>query len=404
MMNTSNKNLIAYIGRNGSGKTYALNNILTNSPIKTLYISEEGIAKVEYQKNKISINMEGNKYLYADEMRRGEKTNLEEYQITEKAKKIIEYASTIISKLESIKKKSQGQKKLENMMNIFLNYNLNNIDTILFDEPENFFDEEYLKLVAKLIITLIDNSYRVRFATHNSRLLSILEMDIDNIVLIHNRTEKTIRKSDIKNIFSEIAEIVDKKRNELKYSESNSISYKLNIHKVSVVFDNYLDYHLKNIEFYSSLFYKDIIIVEGNSDLEALKTIKESFNDTVYIFSANGKAWIPFYVRLFLELGKKVRAIIDVDKEENTHSAILTSILEEIGDLRLIQHNPDMETEYGIDMDFIGDKLGMNKNVRKRNRGWLKQISAYYYFKVQGNWNKLEQKILYTGNEEFGFN
>ncbi|WP_163195730.1 TOPRIM nucleotidyl transferase/hydrolase domain-containing protein [Clostridium thermarum] len=402
-MNSLNNNLMVFIGKNGSGKTYALNEMLDQQPENTLYISEEGIAKVAYQKNNVMIDLKSNKYLYVDEMKRGEKAQVEEYQIVENAKSIINYCWSIISKLNSIIKKSQGQKKLENMMNIFLKYNLNNIDTILFDEPENYFDEEYLKLIGLLIKTLVNNSYKVRIATHNSRLLSILEVDIDNIILIDNRIRHIVKKEDIKKIFLQISNSVEQIRESRGWSESKDISYKLKIHQEPIVFDNYINSNLQSIDFYSSLFFKNIIIVEGMSDLEALKTINEKFDNNVFIYSANGKAWIPFYANLFLSYGKNVTAIIDVDNETKTHAAILTKILEENTGLKLIKHNPDMETEYGIDLDSIGESLGMSKKIRERNKGWIKQIAAYYYFKVNENWRQLERKILHYEDDKFDF-
>ncbi|PRX27489.1 hypothetical protein BX659_11679 [Orenia metallireducens] len=61
-----------------------------------------------------------------------------------------------------------------------------------------------------------------------------------------------------------------------------------------------------------------------------------------------------------------------------------------------------METEYDIDVEAISKLLGMSNSIRKRNRGWLKQIAAYYYFKVQGNWHKLKDKI-FEQNEIYDF-
>ncbi|WP_313163929.1 TOPRIM nucleotidyl transferase/hydrolase domain-containing protein [Sedimentibacter sp.] len=401
-MNFSNKNMIVLIGRNGSGKTYMLNEILCNNPENTLYISEDGIAKVVYQKNNITIDYEKNTYLYVDEINRGTKTEVEEYSISESSIAIINYCNIVIRKLNRVINKSQGQKKLENMI-IFLRYNLNNIDTILFDEPENFFDEEYLKIICGFMKILAINEFNIKIATHSSRLLSILEIETDNVILIENRRQYSVSRQVVKSIFIDISEKVNSIREDKGWSENNSITYKLKIHEVPEVFDNYINCNIHNIEFYRSLFYSNIIIVEGESDREALKTVNEYFDETTYVFSANGKAWVPFYASLFLEYGKNVTAIIDTDEENKTHSTVLTIILEHIDNLKLIKHNPNLEKEYGIDIDGIGSRFGMSEKVMRKNSGWLKQIAAYYFFKVCGNWKRLEQKIFQTENTEYDF-
>lgn len=399
--------LIAYIGRNGSGKTYTLNKILESSPQNTLYISEEGIARVIHQKNRVSIDMESGKYLYYNELERGKIRETEEYTINDKSKSIIEYCQNIISRTEDIQSKSQGQKKLENMMNIFLDYNLNNIENILFDEPENFFDEEYLKLISEFIELLTQQSYNIKIATHNSRLLSIIEIDIENIILMNNCKnkkfeQKSISKDEIKEMFAEISSKVDLLKKEYKCDKDAGINYKLNIHTIEMAFNSYISRYVNNIDFYSALFFKTIIIVEGLSDFEAMKSINHKLDTNVYVFSANGKAWIPFYTTLFLKLGKTVITMIDTDSTKKSHATILTNILEEMEvkneNMRLIQNDPDIEGEYNIDIDKIGkDVFLMSKKIRGNNKGWLKQLSAYYFFREKEHWTNLEEKIFPKG-------
>lgn len=170
---------------------------------------------------------------------------------------------------------------------------------ILFDEPENFLDEEYLRIVSMLISKLIYLDYRVRISTHNSSLLSILDVSVNDIVLCENRKMIHITKDEIQDMFAQNSKAISSIIQSDKINPNSSINYKLNIHDIPVAFDNYLDYNLGAICFYSCLFHKTVLIVEGISDEEALKSIKEKFENTLCIYSANGKVWIPFYSKLF---------------------------------------------------------------------------------------------------------
>ena len=333
------------IGGNGAGKSYTLNTILSRLPNEAIYISEEGIAHIKNQKNKVAINTEKGLYVYIDEKTRGNNTKTEQQKIEEKSLSIIHYCNAIITNLKKISNKSQGQKKLQNIMEIFTNYNLNNLKFILFDEPENFLDEEYLKVIANLIKILIEKEFNIRVATHNSRLLAILQVNIDNIAFFVNREVILISSQEVYSLFNEVAAKIENERISKKYNIDPTIQYKLEITKYADVFVNYIENNLKSIEFYRCLFYQEVFIIEGISDLEALNSISNSFNNSVNIYCPNGKAWIPFYTMLFKKLKKKISIIIDVDSQ---HASVLTTVLDSIDDIKVIKHDPDMETFYGI--------------------------------------------------------
>lgn len=50
---------------------------------------------------------------------------------------------------------------------------------------------------------------------------------------------------------------------------------------------------------------------------------------------------------------KDVTALIDMDNKNKTYASALTKYLRRIDGLSLIEHNPDMETEYGIDTNVL---------------------------------------------------
>ncbi len=391
--------ILVFVGKNGAGKSFTLSKILEHYPHNSLYISEEGIPRVLHPKNKIEIY--NSKYLYSDERNRGEQRITEEYEISAKSLEIIRYCESVLREINKIKNKSQGQKKMASILDIFLNYNFNNINYILFDEPENFLDESYLRVIVRLVKKLQEGKFKVRIATHNSTLMVLLNINIIDIRFFKDRKIIKITNEKLKELLKKSHEMIENQRMKRKLDEDGSIAYKLQIYKNDDLFNNYVDSHIKDIEFYKTIFYPNIIIVEGISDQQALKSIYHIFNETTVLFIANGKAWIPFFVLLFKELNKEIRVIIDKDNAK--HMLAITYVLQDIEDIRVIIHDPDMEGEYGLNLEEVGRKYGMSNNVRKNNTGWLKQIAAYDYFKIGENQERLLKKVFVIDEHEYEF-
>ena len=53
----------------------------------------------------------------------GGQRETEEYEILDRSLEIIEYCKTVLREIDKIKNKSQGQKKMASILNIFLSYN-----------------------------------------------------------------------------------------------------------------------------------------------------------------------------------------------------------------------------------------------------------------------------------------
>ncbi|PFB33650.1 hypothetical protein CN392_17940 [Bacillus cereus] len=100
--------------------------------------------------------------------------------------------------------------------------------------------------------------------------------------------------------------------------------------------------------------YNKIVIVERDSDIIALQSIKHKFGNSTDIYSPNGKVYTPFFIRLFLRLNKHLIVIIDDDNE-----------------IHLVLHKPDLEVFYGIDAEVGAQNLGMSRSVRNGNKGFL---------------------------------
>ncbi|NSB16794.1 TOPRIM nucleotidyl transferase/hydrolase domain-containing protein [Clostridium beijerinckii] len=402
-INSDINNLLVLVGQNGAGKTHQLNVALENIE-NGIMITEDGMPQFSRAINKVNIDEVNMVYLYKNEEKRGTYTNQDEQvRISESAEQIVKYCLKIVNQLSKILNKSKGQEKLDNMMKAFLEYNFNNIKYVFFDEPENFLDEEYLKVVGNLINKLIEKRFIVRIATHNARLLKILDINIENIVLMNYRTIISVSQNEIIDLYRVAAKEINEIKDRNKMDEDGGIKYKLSLADHLPVLESFIEQNIKSEEFYRCLFCSQIIIVEGDSDVIALKAIKNEFDLSVGIFSSNGKAFIPFFCKLYLKLGKKVVVVIDDDHKSkknagNLNSSVaLTEVLKKYFEDRLIKlvlHEPDLEKFYGINLDKIADEINMSSNVKKRNSGWLKYIASFMFFKTSENKEMLKNHII----------
>jgi ABC-type multidrug transport system ATPase subunit len=405
-INDIEKSLKFLVGMNGSGKTHALEEALKETKQKAFLITEDGMPVIPKYLHRVVIDFDRLKYNYADEESRGKiERETEEESISDRAQNVILYCHDIIGKLNMFKKKSKGQEKLYNMLNIFTNYNLNNLKIVYFDEPENFLDEEFLKVIAEFFGVLIENGFIVRVATHNSRLLNILKVDLEDIIFFHSHSQIVILNNEINELYRNTSNEIDKIRNKYKMQLDSSIKYKLELLEHSLAFDNFIEQNLKSEEFYRCLFYKQIIIVEGTSDIVALTSMKNEFESSIEFFNPNGKAFIPFFVSLFKKLKKEITVVIDDDLRLNEadttlkHPVAITYYLKQLQEtkqINLVVHSPDLEGFYDIDLNKIAEDLGMSNSVKSNNRGWHKTIAAFVFFRETGNMERLKNHILGT--------
>ncbi|WP_138756445.1 hypothetical protein [Paenibacillus sinopodophylli] len=114
--------------------------------------------------------------------------------------------------------------------------------------------------------------------------------------------------------------------------------------------------------------------------------MKNDFDRSIEIYNPNGKAFIPFFVELLIKLRKEVVFIIDEDLpvEEGTplkHAAAITHFLKEFeakSEIKLVIHTPDLEGFYNIDLEQIGELLGMSNRVRRSKKGCLNFLAAFF--------------------------
>jgi predicted ATPase len=385
--------LLFFVGPNGAGKSFNLNRLYNNSN-NSLYVNEEGQPTFSISKPKVKIDIENKIYHFQNDLKRGtERVEIVSEQINEGFFPLLHEIFELQYKNELIKStKSKGQEKFSNLLNIFTEFNFNNLEYICLDEPENFLDEDYIKVISRLILKLAKVGFKVRIATHSVRILTECHASIEQIRIL-NRTEE------YKTSIEEIRELMKSTRDDIikfqnkDYNLGNSILTKLNACDNDKFFQVFISQTIENEDFYKCLFNKTIVLVEGASEIVALKTIKNRFDSSTEYFSPHGKVHMPFFMKLFIALGKKVIVLIDTDIENYKLPWILTEYFKaekEITNFHLITHEPDLETFYDIPWKEIAEDIGFKI---KELKGELKPMVSMLFFDEAVNQQRLYESI-----------
>lgn len=307
---TPDKKIFSIVGPNASGKSYYLNNDLLNAlPNGVLTLDEEGRFYTKDNRRKVKIYEDN--YIYEDESNRGTNNrNIEQEKIDDNSLKIIEGVKSYKGKFENAKK-SLGSKKILNILNALLSYNLNQIDYFLFDEPENSLDDERIRCIGRIFDLLIKNNKRVVFITHSPRLLEVLQIDINNIFLFPKIYSDVINYS-----FEDVVQIYNKNGENLRKinSNPNNNEYKNYDYLPNTgIAPLYLNEFLKSNDFYRALFYSHIILVEGITEELLARELSNELELSRCIVNSHGKYRMPFLFNLFSLFCDKITCIIDSD-------------------------------------------------------------------------------------------
>ncbi|CEN90083.1 TOPRIM nucleotidyl transferase/hydrolase domain-containing protein [Paraclostridium sordellii] len=405
-MLSSQEKLLVLVGKNGSGKTYTLDKILRNEE-NAIMITGDGVPVNNRFKNEVKIDNKFDKYIYADEQERGSDKSTTVELISPDIKPVLKYAEEIQNRIGKFPRLSKGQEKLNNIVTTILSYNLNNIQFILLDEPDTYLDEEYMKVLKKIINMLVKANVKIRLSTHNPRMIKILDIDISYVFLIYNKRYIRLSFEDIRMNYKRICEDIQTIRKENKLNMTSGIDFKLGLSENEDLLKCFIYQNITDEEFYKALFCSNIFIIEGESDRVALSYIKDEFDTSVSLFSAGGKAFIPFFAWIFNHFKKDVTVIIDEDEETNKNAYEITLYLEKLNEtdnIKLIKHIPDLEKHYGLDSELIAQRINMSGKVKQKNKGWLKYISSYIFFKEEDNSDKLKNHVLGENAQEFEFN
>jgi len=393
LRNKTDFNYKFIIGSNGSGKTHTLNQIYKDYPSKTLLITEDGELKIESTKRKVHVDLEKRVYIIPSDERNYGNRNRSDVDIVVdiegKNLELLNFCNEKIAHFNRMKSLSRGQYKVKNILNIIYTTFLNPINILLIDEPENFLDDYFLKVVSDMILYLSKSKIKVVIATHSSRLCELCTIGIDDVLLlnlelideniVYRKNCVTINEMKLK--FSQISEGIENIRKLKQYDIDGGVDAKLKLHTNNYIFDMYLNHFLNSEEFYKALFYNDIYLVEGSTEKSIIKKAKHDIKNGVYFFSTEGKVFIPIFAWLFSRIGKSIIIIIDSDRGGNSlkTQVAITEYLEENYKENLRVFEPDFENHFCIDVKEFKRKYSVNNNLAS------KPIVAQEHFNDQNN-------------------
>lgn len=386
-----------YIGANGSGKTYRLKQIQFENPDQILYFDENGLLNSINIINNVKII--DDTYLYIDDTTRGSletEKNLSikiEVKLLEPLRKIDKAYKKLVNM-----RKSPGIEKLLSITRELLSRNLNNIDTIVIDEPESLLDDENLKVLIGILEMFKGIGVHLVYATHSSRFLELSLARIDEIIVLGNN----IISQNIYNIsYEEIKEMFIRISEEIfaieEFNESevngNMIIGKLRLRNKGL--ETYLDSILYSNDFYRCLFYSDVILAEGLTEKLLISSMPAEKMKNKNFYFTNGKVYMPFFIELFQKMGLKVRVVFDSDIDEKRYNLAreLTYFMKNKYDnpekvILITTENKDIECDYNIGnhtRSKFKDESNLSRKHAKNN--YFKPYIALYAF--------LENEVYY---------
>lgn len=309
------------------------NSFLMDYIITELLIDDE-LVKIQNQfENKLNLIINENVNMYNDLM--DETLELNSHKRT---KDVIapqqkrEYKKLVKINSDDLKTSMGSGQKLHFLLRLI---EKSNKKYIFLDEPENHSHPSLLHITAKLINEL-SKTKEVCIATHSPELLSMLEINFDELYIFNDKEYKGPQKIDFDLAVNSLPIGVN-----LENLKGKSKSYYdiLNLKK------NILEIHKK--EFMSALFSKKVYIVEGINDELFLKKLLiktgkqyEQYN----IFQCYGKLHFFPFITIFKNLGIDVVILFDEDKitdeinvkintslEKNKHYKFISCLETEIG-------------------------------------------------------------------------
>lgn len=300
--------MFAFVGPNTVGKSYSLNYIYENGDSHGLFIDEYGNYRCKQQKSKVRIA--NDKYIYENRERGKVNTEQESEQIYNNSKNIIIKANEIKNSLNS-KYESSGSKKIRNIIEILLTLNLNHISTLYIDEPENYLDDKTIKQLKILLETITSNNKKVVFVTHSPRLLEVVQVHINNIFVFPRLFSEIVnlKYHDIRNCYKETANEI------ISLPWASQLNF-LDVKVPDVLIDIYLGKLLSSQEFYRTLFYDKIVLLEGLTEKMILEESPYLMDFSRNTFFCNGKFQSSFLINLYKLLKKDIVCIFDSDNDK----------------------------------------------------------------------------------------
>jgi len=191
---------------------------------------------------------------------------------------------------------------------------------VFLDEPENHSHPSLLHITAKLINEL-SKTKEVFIATHSPELISMLDVNFDELYIFNDSDYKGPKKIDFDLAVNSLPKDVS-----IENLNGKSRTY-YDVEKLKI---NILEIHRK--EFMRALFSKKVYIVEGINDELFLKKLLSKFNkqyEQYSIFQCYGKPHFLPFVMIFKNLGIDVVLLFDEDKTTNRINLSINAKLEE---------------------------------------------------------------------------
>ena len=184
------------------------------------------------------------------------------------------------------------------------------------------------------------------------------------------------------------------------------------------VLELYLNTIIESFEFYQTLLYRKVIIVEGLTEKLILQKVPLNDLDYQNFYFSNGKIHFPFYIELFKFFGLDVVAMFDSDEapsnETNGSSKFvykLTCYLKQkyLEDTRvklIVSQSKDLEQDYEVNqiLDDFSDDSGINKNKLSGDNFFKPYIASFCFEENNWKYEQLSRKIIGEDDNRFEFN
>lgn len=384
----SGSDIFCLVGKNATGKTYFLTSIFNTLKNTTLFIDENNIARTNIKMGKVSIS--GTKYIYDDSEKRGtDGSYLTETSLISNETLIFIEKLKQWQKLLDTAYKSLGSRKLLNIISSFLTYNLDNIDFFLFDEPEASLDDENIKILVAIFKELMSIGKKIVFVSHSPRFLELLNLRIDDIYIFSSifGDIKNVNYGQVMSLYletcDEINPIIDSLGLKL---DRDIVVYKKDSYLIKIIIDDFLS----SIYFYRTLFYKDIFLIEGESEEYLVKQLYSEEFMTYNFYATHGKYFMPFFIKFFSLIVEKVYCFYDTDliyTDKNLAKALTEYIQKlESPNVCLIGVESNLENYLEIDIDKVVTALVNQKMDKKFTNSFAKCYkSLIVSYSVQSN-------------------
>ena len=387
-----------FVGPNGSGKSYMLGQIY-NEVKNCIFIDEEGFTKAT-DKRQGYVN--DDTFVYENKYNRGlsgyqqetEKLNIDSLNIARTLNKLMK-------KIPS-NNKSAGIKKIENIINSILTRNINGVNYFLFDEPDNYLDDKHIKYTKKIVEILTNNHKVVCIVTHNPRLLDVLNINIDDIYILNNCLENNIVNVSIdqlKQIYLDCCDSVS----EVKFFENCDPKERFFYDKKN----NLIDINLYNIihsyDFYRTLFYDRVVLVEGLTEKLVLNEIDKFQIYVNNFYFCKGKSRYPFLIKIFEQLNKDIVLIFDEDSDNKNKFAFTINSM--FDGYKKIVFTPNLEDELIIIEDIIKiileDDNASNRDIDKLMKNYKAEILPFALRNDKNLLKQLENKVAQIIDDKY---